>query len=112
MPPIHVLNVAEKPSVAKEVARILNQGGQPNSRRECGCVRTAVAANAPVLFGRPLPLPLPSHAHSSAVYNPIWDFGCTIAGQPGDMHFTSITGAPPLPRKRALPALPGLASSL
>ena len=32
MPPIRVLNVAEKPSVAKEVSRVLSNGGCTNRR--------------------------------------------------------------------------------
>ncbi len=35
--PITVLNVAEKPSVAREVARILNGGTQPHSHMPPGC---------------------------------------------------------------------------
>ncbi len=35
--PVTVLNVAEKPSVAREVARILNGGTQPHSQMLHGC---------------------------------------------------------------------------
>ncbi|KAG5528708.1 hypothetical protein RHGRI_029395 [Rhododendron griersonianum] len=60
--PIRVLNVAEKPSVAKAVAGILSQGGGMRVRE-----------------GR-------------SRFNKIFEFGYTIRGQQCQMLFTSVTG--------------------
>ena len=62
--PLRVLNVAEKPSVAKEASRILNGGGLPQSMR-----------------------------HQGVNYNAVWMFGATVQNRQCDMRFTSITGA-------------------
>lgn len=62
MPPIRVLNVAEKPSVAKEVSRVLNGGQLPPSRR------------------------------GPSPYNAIWEFPYTVENKPCVMVFTSVTG--------------------
>jgi DNA topoisomerase-3 len=86
--PVKALNVAEKPSVAKEVSRILSNGAA-RSRRG----RYANRA-----YGRGQPQQL-SAANSAAVlhclrarFNPIWEFGYTIQGTPCDMVFTSVAG--------------------
>ena len=62
MPPIRVLNVAEKPSVAKEVSRVLNGGTHPPSRR------------------------------GPSPYNTIWEFPYMVEGRQCTMVFTSVTG--------------------
>ena len=62
MPPIRVLNVAEKPSVAKEVSRVLNGGRQPSFRR------------------------------GKSQYNANWEFAYTVENRPCHMVFTSVTG--------------------
>lgn len=62
--PLRVLNVAEKPSVAKEASRILNGGTQPQRM-----------------------------VYPEAQYNAVWSFGATVEGRQCDMRFTSITGA-------------------
>ena len=62
MPPIRVLNVAEKPSVAKEVSRVLNGGSLPPCRR------------------------------GPSQYNAIWEFPYTVENRQCTMAFTSVTG--------------------
>ena len=62
MPPIRVLNVAEKPSVAKEVSRVLCGGRQPQSRR------------------------------GPSPYNVNWEFPYEVEGKQCQMVFTSVTG--------------------
>jgi DNA topoisomerase-3 len=57
-----VLNVAEKPSVAKEISRLLS--GNPNPRSREGGTN----------------------------YNRVYEFGCQIQGQNFDMLFTSVLG--------------------
>lgn len=80
--PVRVLNVAEKPSVAKEVARILSGGHNvPHSEQVGRCARP------PPFLARP------AHRRRSAQYNRVYSFGCTIQNTPCDMRFTSITGA-------------------
>ena len=62
MAPIRVLNVAEKPSVAKEVSRVLNGGSLPPSRR------------------------------GPSQYNTIYEFPYTVENRQCTMAFTSVTG--------------------
>ena len=75
---LRVLNVAEKPSVAREVTRILNNGQQAQQRIVHGCARlrkrAAVAVSPPPLTRRLRPqgqlqpgVQLPVHAARPAV---------------------------------------------
>jgi len=108
-----VLNVAEKPSVAREVSRILNNGSLPPSQmlhgcalRRAGCAAAACVARcrrgASRVAVRATETANPTHgaarcpappARRSARYNPVYSFGCTIQSQQCQMRFTSITGA-------------------
>lgn len=103
-----VLNVAEKPSVAKEASKILAGGRQPYSEQGL-CVLRHPYTRPPASRG-------PGSAHcrlhclelllsvatarfsrGSAAprrsrYNPVWKFQYTVQGQHCDMRFTSIAG--------------------
>lgn len=59
---VRVLNVAEKPSAAKEIVRILGRGGQISTRQ------------------------------TSSRYNVIYEFSATVGGQQAQMVFTSVLG--------------------
>ena len=119
-----VLNVAEKPSVAREVSRILNNGRAPGSTSLHGCVprlttrdaaqRTALrprrravrpgcSTPAPTLLTALPPFRSAPPARRSARYNPVHMFDCTIQNTPCQMRFTSITGARPATRGEAGP---------
>ena len=109
-----VLNVAEKPSVAREVTRILCNGHMPTGTTLHGCAprpaprdaagRTAlrprrravrpgcVATHPTLLTALPPFRPAPPRRRS-ARYNPVFSFGCTIQNTACQMRFTSITGA-------------------
>jgi DNA topoisomerase III len=108
--PVSVLNVAEKPSVAKEVSRILSNGAARSSRGRCAPALCHAPMLAPMLLAcEQLLLPAPSAASAGAPpaakfpindllllrrsqYNPIWRFGATIGSTPCDMVFTSVAG--------------------
>ena len=88
---MRVLNVAEKPSVAKTVSAILSNGNL-----------STVSAPCPLLFPDPalvsvvvhLTLSLLSCAQRPGLsrYNPIYDFRATVEGRACEMSFTSVTG--------------------
>jgi DNA topoisomerase-3 len=97
--PVKALNVAEKPSVAKEVSRILSNGAARSRRGRCAPAGMAVAqpSMAVCVIQQHLPPPLALHILSvlnpaRARFNPIWEFGYTIQGTPCDMVFTSVAG--------------------
>ena len=111
--PVAVLNVAEKPSVAREVSRILSGGAQPHSEQhpKCASCRAGAAAHdaarcsalvcGPKTFCLTLRRRAPRHCHASAPLNHVWTFGCMIQNTPCDMRFTSSTGAPASVRRHA-----------
>ena len=95
--PIRVLNVAEKPSVAREVSRILSNG-QSRSASSWSvsppCARSTLLSSMRYTFGT-IKTPLTEGeacTGCSARYNPVSEFQYQIGGQACDMVFTSVAG--------------------
>lgn len=110
---VKVLNVAEKPSVAKEITRLLSGG---NTTRVSRGMNLSASKRLPsgqslqvrwIFLGRirssqnpqkvlyakchARPLHVLQHA-SSSQYNSVVSFHFTLSGQPCEMFFTSVRG--------------------